>query len=148
MLNWNPSKTPANSFVSESIHLATCGESQEASINRQDVQTSQRTSQQTTLAPSSELLSVVPPHPQGIKPSGQVFLATGDIRKAAGDLSKLPDEILAQTIDYLDILSLLYVGSTCKALWAFSRLDESLWRSKFFEYVSSLLPSCCFLRIL
>lgn len=105
---------------------------------------------QATLAPPPrpELLSILPPHWNRVKPSGQAYLATENIKIAAGPFSMLPDELIIRILEYLDILSILRIGSTCKALWAFSRLDEPLWRSIFMKYAfSSFVPSCQNLQI-
>ena len=124
-----PSRTPANSLKDEGIPLSTFDESTKVSVAGQDNHMSQ-----TTLPTTNEPLSIIPPHPQGIKPSGQVYLATENIKTAAGRLFSLPDEIIVQVFENLDIPSLLEVGLTCKALWAFSRLEESLWRTRFIKY--------------
>ena len=122
--------------MDEAVHLSMFNESTNASEGGEDNRTSQM-----TIASASDFLSVVPPHPQGIKPSGQVYLAEKDIKTAAGFFSVLPDEVIAQILDSLDIPSLLQVGLTCKALWAFSRLDESLWRTRYIKYAFSILLS-------
>jgi len=132
-------RTPANSDADQIIPLSTLGDSTRVSVAAQDSRMSQ-----ATLAPPPppELLSILPPHWNRIKPSGQVYLATENIKIAAGPFSMLPDELIIHLLEFLDILSILRFGSTCKALWAFSRLDEPLWRSKFLKYAfSSFVPS-------
>lgn len=75
----------------------------------------------------------VPPHPLGIKPAGNAYTAVRDIRPVIGRLSVLPDELLIQTLELLEAEALLKIGSTCKALYAFSTAEE-LWKSLFIEY--------------
>lgn len=129
-----PARTIGNSVTDQAIPLSTLGESTTISLAAQD----SRISQATLLPPPPpELLSILPPHWNRIKPSGQVYLATENIKTAAGPFSMLPDELIVHLLEYLDILSVLRFGSTCKALWAFSRLDESLWRYKFIKYAFS-----------
>jgi hypothetical protein len=70
----------------------------------------------------------IPPHPLNIKPSGNKFSATQDARGASGTFQILPDETLAVLLEYLDSNSLRHLGSTCKALYAFSRLED-LWKT-------------------
>ncbi len=133
-----PGRIPGDSDADQIIPLSTLGDSTNVSVAAQD----SRMSQATLLPPPPELLSILPPHWNRIKPSGQVYLATENIKIAAGPFSMLPDELIVQLLEYLDILSTLRFGSTCKALWAFSRLDEPLWRSKFLKYAfSSFVPS-------
>ena len=72
----------------------------------------------------------IPPHPLGVKPSGNSYAATSNARHASGEFQRLPDEALALFLEYLDSSTLVTLGSTCKALYAFCRSDE-LWKSLF-----------------
>jgi len=72
----------------------------------------------------------IPPHPLGVKPSGNSFTAMSNARHALGEFQRLPDEALALFLEYLDSSTLTMLGSTCKALYAFCRLDE-LWKVLF-----------------
>lgn len=138
-------RTPINRDADQIIPLSTLGDSTRVSMAARDSRMSQ-----ATLAPPPppELLSILPSHWNRIKPSGQAYLATENVKMAAGPFSMLPDELIIRILEYLDILSVLRVGSTCKALWAFSRLDEPLWRSIFMKYAfSSFVPSCQNLQI-
>ena len=130
------SRKLAISLMDEAVHLSRFDESTNSPDGDEDNHTSRM-----AIASAGDFLSVVPPHPQGIKPSGQVYLAKKIIMTAAGFFSVLPDELIAQILDSLDIPLLLQVGLTCKALWAFSRLDESLWRTRFIKYAFSILLS-------
>ena len=67
----------------------------------------------------------LPRHPLDIKPAGNVYTAT---TKPGIPFWQLPDELLLQILEHLDPRSLLHLGATCKALFAFSRLDE-LWKT-------------------
>ncbi|THV76734.1 F-box and JmjC domain-containing protein [Aureobasidium pullulans] len=71
-------------------------------------------------------------HPLGIRPSGNAFTATANLKAAIGTFALLPDELLAQFLDYLDAQDLLRLGGTCRALHAFSRSEE-LWKALFIE---------------
>ena len=72
--------------------------------------------------------TIVPIHPLGIKPSGNAFAADHDLKAAAGFFAWLPDELLLAVLEWLDPPSLVNVGGTCKALFAFASFDE-LWKS-------------------
>lgn len=74
----------------------------------------------------------IPPHPLNIRPSGNKFSATYDSRNASGTFQILPDETLALLLEYLDSNSLRHLGSTCKALYAFSHLED-LWKTLLVE---------------
>ena len=134
MLTTNPSITPVPSLMDEDIPLTTFGESQTTHTTSQNHHASYQRP-----APPCELLSAIPPHPQGIKPSGQELVANENIKDATGNFSVLPDELFAHIFEILDTSSLMKIGLTCKALWAFSRLDESLWRTRFLKYGLSLI---------
>ena len=70
----------------------------------------------------------VPIHPLGIKPSGNAYTAERNLKSAAGFLGTLPDDVLVQVLEQLDVTALRQVGNLCKALYAFSRLDD-LWKA-------------------
>ncbi|KAK5160268.1 hypothetical protein LTR04_004649 [Oleoguttula sp. CCFEE 6159] len=78
----------------------------------------------------SEPTAAIPSHPLGIKPAGNAFVATKNLKHAAGFLSKLPDELIIQLLEYLDASELLTLSGTCKALYAFTRAEE-LWKALF-----------------
>ena len=79
--------------------------------------------------------TVIPCHPAGIKPNGNVYVARHNIKKAAGLFSYFPDELLIQILEFAEPLSLIQLGATCKALWAFTRFED-LWRTHFVKYGS------------
>lgn len=70
----------------------------------------------------------VPSHPLGIKPAGNAYAASKNIRSAAGRFDSLPDELLVQILESLDAGSLRQVECTCKAVYAFARLED-LWKT-------------------
>ena len=72
----------------------------------------------------------VPHHPLNIRPSGNVYTTAENIKSAAGTFSHLPDELLVHILEYLDGRSLRDLGGSCKALFAFTRLEE-LWKNLF-----------------
>lgn len=69
----------------------------------------------------------IPCHPLGVKPSGNALVATSNLRDAIGTFNILPDELIQTCLEYLDPTSLLRLGCTCKALYAFTR-SEDLWK--------------------
>ncbi|OAX77547.1 hypothetical protein ACJ72_08154 [Emergomyces africanus] len=77
-------------------------------------------------------VDVIPPHPLGVKPSGNALTATHNIRHAIGSLDVLSDELIILLLECLDSTSLLRLGATCKALYAFTRAEE-LWKALFIE---------------
>ena len=77
--------------------------------------------------PQEDIVTVAS-HPLGIKPSGNAYTAQKNVKSATGRLCFLPDEILVQILEFLDTPSLKAIGGTCKALYAFSRLDE-IWKT-------------------
>ncbi|PGH28747.1 hypothetical protein GX50_08504 [[Emmonsia] crescens] len=77
-------------------------------------------------------VDVIPPHPLGVKPSGNALTATHNIRHAIGSLAVLSDELIILLLECLDSASLLRLGATCKALYAFTRAEE-LWKALFIE---------------
>jgi hypothetical protein len=85
-----------------------------------------------TLSLDEEAGQTIPPHPLGVKPSGNKYTATESAREAIGLFQILPDEVLAILLEYLDSRLLRYLGSTCKALYAFCS-SEDLWKALFIE---------------
>ena len=75
----------------------------------------------------------LPSHPLRIKPAGNVYTTTENIKLATGLLMGLPDELIIQVLDSLDAASLKQLGCTCKALYAFSRFED-LWKTLCIEY--------------
>lgn len=72
----------------------------------------------------------LPSHPLGIKPAGNAYTATENIKSHCGLFARLPDELLSHILESFDADVLVRLGSTCRALYAFTRLDE-LWRALF-----------------
>ncbi len=72
----------------------------------------------------------IPSHPLGVKPSGNALLATWSLRDAIGSFQLLSDEIILFLLEHLDGSSLLGIGRTCKAFYAFTRAEE-LWKALF-----------------
>lgn len=70
----------------------------------------------------------IPCHPLGVKPSGNGLIAPRNLRSAIGIFGILPDETILTLFEFLDAASLLRVGRTCKALYAFTRSEE-LWKA-------------------
>lgn len=75
----------------------------------------------------------IPSHPLGVKPSGNGLLATWSLRDAIGAFQLLPDELILILLEGLDGPSLLRLGRTCKAFYAFTRAEE-IWKTLFVEY--------------
>ncbi|KAJ5154253.1 uncharacterized protein N7500_009692 [Penicillium coprophilum] len=72
----------------------------------------------------------IPSHPLGVKPSGNALLATWSLRNAIGTFQHLPDELILLLLEGFDGPSLLRIGRTCKAFYAFTRAEE-LWKALF-----------------
>jgi hypothetical protein len=72
----------------------------------------------------------IPSHPLGVKPSGNALLATWSLRDAIGTFQHLPDELILSLLETFDGASLLSIGRTCKAFYAFTRAEE-LWKALF-----------------
>lgn len=84
--------------------------------------------------PVEDISLTVPYHPLGIKPLGNAFTASKNIKSAAGLFSSIPDEIIIQVLEFLNAKSLLQLGATCKALYAFCHFDEH-WKALFIRFV-------------
>lgn len=72
----------------------------------------------------------IPCHPLGVKPSGNGLLAKRDLRTAIGNFKVFSDELILILLEYLDAVSLLSIGRSCKAFYAFTRAEE-LWKALF-----------------
>ena len=82
---------------------------------------------------SSDDSVTVPSHPVGVKPTGNAYNATKNLKSATGFFIALPDELLVKVLEYLDASSLREIGCTSKAMYAFSRLED-LWKTLCIEY--------------
>lgn len=78
--------------------------------------------------------TIIPPHPLGIKPSGNAYTAPSNLKYASGLFAILPDDLLIEVLEFLDKSALLSLGNTCKALYAFASFEE-LWKTLFIKYV-------------
>lgn len=79
----------------------------------------------------ADAVAAVPTHPLRVRPSGNAFGAPKNLRHAIkGPLILLPDAVLLQILENLDLPTLRTLGYTSKALWAFCHLDE-LWKSHY-----------------
>lgn len=79
-----------------------------------------------------DIPETIPTHPLGVKPSGNGLTASWNLRSAIGYWGILPDELIALLLETLDAKTLRQLGSTCKALYAFTRSEE-LWKAVFIE---------------
>jgi hypothetical protein len=79
---------------------------------------------------ADEVAAAVPTHPLDIRPAGNAYTASENLKSRCGAFARLPDELLSHILESFDADVLLRLGSTCKALYAFTRLDE-LWRALF-----------------
>ena len=68
------------------------------------------------------------PHPLGIKPVGNAYTASHNLKTSAGMFSCLPDELWVSVFECLDHHALYKIGLTCKAIFAFSTFDD-LWKT-------------------
>lgn len=112
---------------------------------------------------SQEVSDTVPPHPLGVKPSGNAYAgaASHNLKGNAGLFAQLPDELLTHFLEQLDARALVCLGHTCKALYAFCWSDElwkplmtscpprpniewrGSWRSTFLNLLSNVQPIRC-----
>lgn len=74
----------------------------------------------------------IPPHSLGVKPSGNQYAATSNARHAIGLFRILPDELIGILLEYFGSSTLMSLGSTCKFLSAFCRVED-LWKALFIE---------------
>ncbi len=74
----------------------------------------------------------IPPHPLGIKPAGNAYAANENIKASAGYFAILPDELVIHILEYSDAVVLQQIQRTCKALYAFTRLED-LWKTIYIE---------------
>lgn len=80
-----------------------------------------------------DMSNTIPPHPLGIKPSGNKYSALVISRNLIGPAFGIwPDEILALFLEYLEPSELMLLGSSCKFLHAFCKADD-LWKALFIE---------------
>ena len=79
----------------------------------------------------AEPVDAIPPHPLGVKPLGNRYLAEASLaRDSVGTLAYLPDELLMIVLEFLGALQLTFLGSTCRFLYSFCHSEE-LWRALF-----------------
>ena len=90
-------------------------------------------SQELSVDTSGDNSVTVPSHPVGVKPTGNAYNATKNLKSATGFFIALPDELLVKVLEYLDASSLREIGCTCKAMYAFARLED-LWKTLCIEY--------------
>lgn len=79
---------------------------------------------------AEDVATAVPTHPLGVKPAGNAYTASENIKARCGSFATLPDELLSHILESFDADTLVRLGSTCRALYAFTRLDD-LWRALF-----------------
>ncbi|KAI9710100.1 MAG: hypothetical protein M1820_002902 [Bogoriella megaspora] len=89
-------------------------------------------SQNSIQADGTDLSLAVPSHPLGVKPSGNAYTATRNLKEHAGLFAALPDELLLQVLEYVDAPSLLRLGGSCRALHAFARVED-FWKAFLLE---------------
>lgn len=80
----------------------------------------------------ADTVTAVCRHNLGVRPSGNALFATTNLKTSVGSFAILPDEVIAQVLDYFDAATLLRLGASCRALHAFTR-NEELWRTLFVE---------------
>ncbi|SMQ50819.1 unnamed protein product [Zymoseptoria tritici ST99CH_3D7] len=71
-------------------------------------------------------------HPLGLRPSGNAYTSSKNLKDSCGLFATLPDELIAGLLEYLQPKDLLRLGGTCRAVHAFTR-NEELWRNLFVE---------------
>ncbi|KAL5115292.1 hypothetical protein ACEQ8H_006804 [Pleosporales sp. CAS-2024a] len=83
-----------------------------------------------SLTDTQDVAIALPSHPLGIRPAGNAYTASENIKSRCGSFARLPDELLSHMFESFDADTLVRLGTTCRALYAFTRLDE-LWRALF-----------------
>jgi F-box-like len=83
-----------------------------------------------TSLPAESNHDTIPCHPLGVKPSGNGWVAAHNLRRAIGAFMVLPDEVLLILLEHFGSSTILKLGCTCKALYAFAR-SEDVWKSLF-----------------
>lgn len=101
------------------------------------IDSSERPAKRAKTVPASDISSTedgasVRRHPLGVRPSGNAFTSSVNVKHAAGSFSLLPDELIASFLESLEPQDLLRLGGTCRALHGFTR-NEELWRTLFVE---------------
>jgi len=89
-------------------------------------------------------MEIIQPHPLRIKPSGNAFTSSTNLRDTScGRLAIFPDELILQVLGYLSANDLNALAATSKGVYGFSRAEE-LWKPLFIEYVkrTACLPLC------
>lgn len=81
-------------------------------------------------------------HPLGVRPRGNALAAHKTFLPNMGVLGGLPDETILMLLEWLDSKSLLNLGASCRALYAYTTSDQ-LWKDLFILY-ANLLISCSF----
>lgn len=67
-------------------------------------------------------------HPLLVRPSGNALTSDGtDLRASMGSFGQLPDALVLVLLEFLDQRSLTNLGTTCRALFAYTTYDQ-LWR--------------------
>lgn len=84
------------------------------------------------ISQAEDYSTLVRRHPLGVKPSGNALTSTVNLKSRCGRFAQLPDELINSFLETLQVPHLLRLGSTCKALHAFTRSEE-LWRTLFIE---------------
>lgn len=79
-----------------------------------------------------EETTLIPPHPLGVKPAGNLWTATDNARHASGNFQQLPDEVLMGLLESFEPGVLIGLSSTCKFLYAFCHADD-LWKALFIQ---------------
>lgn len=89
-----------------------------------------------SLPPEEDVIptDAIPPHPLGVKPSGNAYTSSNNSKSKAGTLQRLPDELLMQILEILEAKDLMGLGGCCRQLYAFTRAEE-LWRGLFIALV-------------
>ena len=81
---------------------------------------------------SEEISISIPRHPLDIKPLGNAYMSSVNLRRMSGLFCMLPEELLIYLLECMNAKALVSLGATCKALYAFSRADE-LWRTLYIQ---------------
>lgn len=101
-------------------------------VKRVKMATTSRHSDRRIDSDNDSTVTSVRRHPLGLRPSGNAYTSSVNLKDSCGHFATLPDELIAQFLEILQPQDLLRLGGTCRGLHAFTR-NEELWRALFVE---------------
>ena len=71
-------------------------------------------------------------HWLGVRPGGNVLTELARARDNIGTFGTLPDEVILLLLEWLEDVDLIWLGTTCRAFFAFT-LNDELWKTLFLQ---------------